>query len=521
MGTAPQRQGKPSWAIAVIAVCVTVGVLVLALAGFMWWQRRRLCLRDPEAGGHVLSASAHRKSTSVDSLMPRGSQHSPGGSSGGGCNHQQQPGGGVDGSGGGGGGGTNLSWPASGASGSPCAACRHDNSLHVTPCSLHSTPSGRLPPPSKRGSPGGGAGAATQQQQQQQQQQQLLQGPAAVTTAAATGSLVGNGADDVPAPRDNSAAAAAADARYDGLADSGSSLQDSVAMGMQRWRQAVSSTTMLLMERRMDAAAALGSGSSGSALASTGRPQAAAASPACKPLPEDGAMAATGLPLRQQQQQQQQQQQLAAQQAQRAASDSPGQPQLQQPGQPQGQEQGGGQQLVLQELLGQGSFGSVFLATWRGKRVAVKVMQLPASALLEPGEQLGLDRQQQAALAQQQQAQLAGDSGELRRRARQRQQAQQAHANSKPHMLIMEAVVSSAMRCVFAWMDGWMCGWRGLCACCLWLRHGLSPAALSSLPHRLAAPSVPPVCPPPALPSRTLRAAIPTWCKCTRTRSRR
>jgi len=129
---------------------------------------------------------------------------------------------------------------------------------------------------------------------------------------------------------------------------SSSNLQDSVAAGMQRWRAAVSSTTMLLMERRMDAAAALappGTDSSGG----TGKGGNARSIPSQQHGP---------------------QQQLAADTPQRD------------PHIAVGQQQGSGgnnlaqQQLQLLELLGQGSFGSVFLALWRGKRVAVKVMQV-------------------------------------------------------------------------------------------------------------------------------------------------
>jgi serine/threonine protein kinase len=100
------------------------------------------------------------------------------------------------------------------------------------------------------------------------------------------------------------------------------------------------------------------------------------------------------------------------------------------------------QQLQLQELLGQGSFGSVFLALWRGKRVAVKVMQLPAAALLNPGEQLTSEHNAQSTQqGQDVQQQQLDEPAQERRRRLQRQKQQ----NSPPHMAIMEAVVSSTM----------------------------------------------------------------------------
>jgi len=188
--------------------------------------------------------------------------------------------------------------------------------------------------------------------------------------------------------------------------DTSMSLQDSVAAGMQRWRAAVSSTTMLLMERRMEAAAVQppsGSGASsssnvqglGSVAAAAATAVAADAAPA-RPLPT-----AVYAP---------------------AGSSGAGPAAA-----------AGGSQLHLGELLGAGSFGSVYLAMWRGKKVAVKVMQLPANAMFEP-QLLGTE----AAAAEQP---GRTDSAELRRRRRVRQQQQ----NSSPHMAIMEAVLSSTM----------------------------------------------------------------------------
>jgi len=168
-----------------------------------------------------------------------------------------------------------------------------------------------------------------------------------------------------------------------------SSPPDHVAAGLRRWRLAVNNTTVQLMERRMQfgqahapvshhpcpsSASGLAAGHGGAAGAQLFRQDSAAS-------------------LQQQQQQ------------------------LQSP-------------LQMVELLGQGSFGCVYLANWRGKRVAVKVMQLPANALLEP---------QHKELKQSPNQQLDADELQRRRRARQVQQ------NSPPHMAIMEAVVSSTM----------------------------------------------------------------------------
>eukprot|EP00775_Hariotina_reticulata_P008079 gene8079-8273_t len=165
---------------------------------------------------------------------------------------------------------------------------------------------------------------------------------------------------------------------------------DHVTAGLRRWRSAVNNTTMQLMERRMQC------GQEHAPLSQlAGQPSAAGGAPGYGAA---GAQffrqdSATSL-------QQQQQQQLPS-------------------------------SLQMVELLGQGSFGCVYLANWRGKRVAVKVMQLPADALLEP--------QQDAA------EQVQGGADQLSKppgiRSRRRSRGQQ----NPPHMAIMEAVVSSTM----------------------------------------------------------------------------
>jgi hypothetical protein len=170
-----------------------------------------------------------------------------------------------------------------------------------------------------------------------------------------------------------------------------SSPPDHVAAGLRRWRLAVNNTTMQLMERRMQfgqahapvshhpcpsSASGLAAGHGGAAGAQLFRQDSAAS-------------------LQQQQQQ------------------------LQSP-------------LQMVELLGQGSFGCVYLANWHGKRVAVKVMQLPANALLEP-------QQDAAEQLQGRPDQPSTTPAEALSRRRCRLQL------NPPHMAIMEAVVSSTM----------------------------------------------------------------------------
>lgn len=83
------------------------------------------------------------------------------------------------------------------------------------------------------------------------------------------------------------------------------------------------------------------------------------------------------------------------------------------------------QDLQLFEVIGTGSFGAVHLGSWRGKQVAVKVMHLPAHAFAAESNPYTLLQQ-----AQQQQG-LQGRQQHMRQQ------------NSRPHMAIMEAVLST------------------------------------------------------------------------------
>jgi hypothetical protein len=381
------QSSQPQWVMAVIAVCVTLAAVLLLLGGFLWWQRKRICMRrDPEAGEMYMldGSSDFSQAASKASHCHR---HSP-------VNGTHQGG-----------------------------SCSADCSS-IVDVGLHSCSS-------SAGTAAAGAGV---------KQGQVAAGAAGLAPEA-NGAWQGAGTGrarncDVSSQRDaaslastpeqSTMAAAAALTGADNTAVSSSALADNVAAGMQRWRAAVSSTTMLLMERRMDAAAGSGTIDSSAANRSAAN---ASATGMCS--------AAAGASHAAKQQHQQQHQQ-------------PPDPRQPSPGGGSGGSDNaglGGQQLQLQELLGQGSFGSVFLAMWRGKRVAVKVMQLPASALLDPQEKLTTEHQPQQ--QQQQEGQQspgeAGQQQELSAQERRRRLQRKKQQNSPPHMAIMEAVVSSTM----------------------------------------------------------------------------
>lgn len=176
------------------------------------------------------------------------------------------------------------------------------------------------------------------------------------------------------------------DAANAGQKPSANDVQQTIADGLERWNTAVSMTTMQIMQRRLQNTNLLygcqGKSSSGSGSASRPLLEGQQDPGAPDPLP----LTATG---------------------------------------PEGGT--AGETLQLQSVIGTGSFGSVYLSNWRGKRVAVKVMHLQSNALIDGEGASGRHSQ---------------DYTEEQQRERiQRQRAQ----NSPPHMAIMEAVVSSTM----------------------------------------------------------------------------
>lgn len=318
----------PRWVMAVVAVCVTLAVVLLALAVYIWWQRKRISIRDAEIG-KLYAADGSNSFSKVPSRCSCPAPSSGNGSLGPGVIEFI----GSKGSG-------NCT---SSTAGTPCAVQSEHPGNEAADVQA-ALPVGLCTDSKQSPRPGGkDAYAARLSGSQAAVGAQtgpmglcLLQDRELVSAGNARASK------DVASQRDVPLSASITET------GSSSNLQDSVAAGMQRWRAAVSSTTMLLMERRMDAAAALtpaGADSSGG----TGKGGNGRSVPS---------------------QQQGPQQQLAADTPQRD------------PHIAVGQQQGSGgnslaqQQLQLLELLGQGSFGSVFLALWRGKRVAVKVMQV-------------------------------------------------------------------------------------------------------------------------------------------------
>lgn len=81
------------------------------------------------------------------------------------------------------------------------------------------------------------------------------------------------------------------------------------------------------------------------------------------------------------------------------------------------------QDLQLYHVIGVGSFGAVHLGSWRGKQVAVKVMHLPAHAFTPES-------------SPQEVAQPQGQQG---------QQQHMRQQNSRQHMAMMEAVLSTSL----------------------------------------------------------------------------
>lgn len=154
---------------------------------------------------------------------------------------------------------------------------------------------------------------------------------AAPAAASASNSIGGSavGAASLPSAAPSSSAAM-----------SSSSLSDSLSLGLDRWKAAISTTTMQLMERRMQLVHGPATSSTGSMRTASGgsRPSRAQAG---------GPGAA-----------------------------SRGQGRLQQGSTPPSQQQSG---LQIHHMIGKGSFGSVWEGLWHQKTVAIKIMSLPAS----------------------------------------------------------------------------------------------------------------------------------------------
>ncbi|KAI8470186.1 MAG: hypothetical protein J3K34DRAFT_521543 [Monoraphidium minutum] len=243
--------------------------------------------------------------------------------------------------------------------------------------------------------------------------------PAAAAAGAPAGAAAAGRSPGAPAR----ARAAGGASGGGGGQESAMSLHESVAAGMQRWRSAVSSTTMALMERRMAQPGGAGGGGAGpqsgsssngggggGAAASSGRGELLRAgsetrSSCCNAIGGGGEPDGARGPA-------------SAAALGGGGGDAGG----------SGSANNSGSafaapQLQLLHILGSGSFGSVWLAHWRGKKVAVKVMHLPANALIDmqPDGTTGGGG--------------GGGGGRARRRSK----------RGTPHMAIMEAVLSSAM----------------------------------------------------------------------------
>jgi hypothetical protein len=221
----------------------------------------------------------------------------------------------------------------------------------------------------------------------------------------------------------------------------GGSLATTVATGLEKWRIAVSTTTRQLAERRLAEQQALSVSRLHHSLSIT---------PPKGRLPSDALPANTASfsssccqeqPRAQPSDQQQQAQQRpdARQQQQQQGEDAAARQQQ------DNSERSGvadlGSSLLLKRVLGRGSFGQVWLGTWRGISVAVKIMHLPLNVLVHQK-----DHKQQQQPDQQQPDRHASDQQQPGQQQEEQDQ-QQASTNeasiSLPHFAIMEAVLSS------------------------------------------------------------------------------
>lgn len=146
-------------------------------------------------------------------------------------------------------------------------------------------------------------------------------------------------------------------------ADGSSNLVSTVMTGLQRWRSAVSSTTLQLAEQRL----------AGQAAAAMSVTKLQALSPPGPSLPPSDAAAAADncgnarqLP------------------GSRAGRRSPASQRSPASASPQSSTEirpvAGSSNLVLKNMLGSGNFGQVWQGLWRGTPVAVKILHLSANA---------------------------------------------------------------------------------------------------------------------------------------------